>query len=441
MVYAVFVNGIANFGLTLGYERNFFEYTSEKDRGGLLFGIVLFVLTCFGVFGSLTYLFRTQLSEWIIGSKDHGMVLFWSYCGASMMTLKLYFLTYLKNSENAKSFVKFSIVESVGLVSFSLFLIAFLKVGVIGLPLGQFLASGVVFMALTIRFISHVPFSVNLQGLKSSLKLSLPLTPRIFFGVIGNHFDKYMIGLLNTVGGVGIYNLGQKVANILFTFMTALQNVFSPQVYQRMFNMEPNEGAKSIGKYLTPFLYFSIAGGFLLALFSEELIMLLTPAEYHGAIDVVGVLALLYGTYFFGKQPQLVYAKKTGLISILTLVGIALNVIFNVPFIYLWGVMGAAWGTLLAGLISGTISFVYSQRHYYIQWEYKNLVAIFLIFSIGTLTSMYLRNLELTYLLRLSHKLIFFGVFLLLGNKIGIINRQGFRLVKGLIAPTASKAS
>ena len=45
-----------------------------------------------------------------------------------------------------------------------------------------------------------------------------------------------MINLLGTLGGVGIYEIGQKLSNSIFIFMTALQQIFSPNVYKKMFS-------------------------------------------------------------------------------------------------------------------------------------------------------------------------------------------------------------
>ena len=299
-IYASFAIGISNLGLTIGFERNFFENKEEKFRTSLLYSILLFVIVTFIALGAFTFLFKAKLSEWIIGSPDHSNLLFWSYCTAGIMSLKSYYLIYFKNSENAKSLTKYTIGDSILMTIFSLFLVTYLRIGIIGLVLGQLLAGIVSFSLLSFIFIKSKPVTFNLVGFKNSLKISLPLTPRIFFGVIGNQFDKYLIGLLNTVGGVGIFSLGQKIANITFTFMTAIQNVFSPVVYSRMFEMG-EEGKKSIGKYLTPFLYVSLFIGILVSLFSEEIIILLTPISYHGAIDIAIILSMLYGTYFFGS--------------------------------------------------------------------------------------------------------------------------------------------
>ncbi len=433
-VYAIFVNGVANFGLTIGYERNFFEHKETNNVAGLLYSTLLFVIIAFIICGFLTYLFKYQLSKWIIGSSNHADILFWSYCSTGIMGLKTYYLTYFKNTENAKAFVWYTIDESLIGVLLSLFMVAYLRIGVIGLVWGQLLASLIIFSVLSFRFIRFLPVAFDRKALRDSLKISLPLTPRIFFGVIGNQFDKYMIGLLNTVGGVGVYNIGQKVANIVFTYMTAIQNVFSPQVYKRMFELG-EDGGESVGRYLTPFLYISIAIGLMISLFSEEIIFILTPESYHGAIEIVTILSMLYGSYFFGKQPQLIYTKKTHVTSILTIVSIGLNIIINIPFIMKWGAIGAAWGTLLAGLISGIVSFVVSQHYYEIKWEYGKVASIFLIFFGSAITMILLRNYGIYYGIRISIKMAALIGYLYLGIRLEVITRENYMLVKNMIIP------
>lgn len=434
-VYAIFINGISNFGLTIGYERNFFENKEKIKRAGLLFSTLLFVISTFTFFAIITFIFKEPLSKLIIGSEKYSYILFWSYCSTGMTSFKAFFLIYLKNTENAKAHVWYTIDENLVGVVLSLFMVAYLKLGVLGLIWGPLIASASVFIVLSIRFIRELPLVFNKELLMESLKISLPLTPRIFFGVIGNQFDKYMIGLLSSVGGAGIYNLGQKIANIVFTFMTAIQNVFAPQVYKRMFEMDKEAGGKSIGIYLTPFIYISISGALMVSLFSEEIIILLTPESYHGAIEIVSILSMLFATYFFGKQPQLTYAKKTSITSWLTLVGIVFNILINIPFIYFWGMIGAAYGTLLAGLISGSISFIVSQRYYEIKWEYSKVIAIYCSYFVFTFITIFLRNFHLDYEIRLFMKAVFIGSFLILGIRLGYFSKQNFGLLKSMLIP------
>ncbi|MBN2245141.1 MAG: polysaccharide biosynthesis C-terminal domain-containing protein, partial [Candidatus Aminicenantes bacterium] len=234
-----------------------------------------------------------------------------------------------------------------------------------------------------------------------------------------------------SIGGVGIYSIGQNVASIVFTYMTAIQNVFSPQVYRKMFDLG-EKGGEAVGRYLTPFAYISISVALMISLFGEEVMTILTPRSFHGAIDILIILTMFYGSMFFGKQPQLIFAKKTYMTSLLTMVSILLNIGINIPFIMRWGAIGAAWGTFLSGLISGSISFVVSQYYYKIEWEYKKIGAIFFILFSSAISMILLRNMSVDYTIRLIVKCVFIIAYVYLGAKIGVITTENLLLVKNI---------
>ena len=138
----------------------------------------------------------------------------------------------------------------------ALALVGWLGTGVLGLVWGP-LFSGTVIVALLLkRFLVILPPRLSWKILKDSMKVSYPLTPLALLGVLRTQFDKYMIALLNTTGGVGIYSVAQRITHVIFMYMTAIQNVFQPQVYKQMFDSGEAAG-KSIGKYLTPKLFIS----------------------------------------------------------------------------------------------------------------------------------------------------------------------------------------
>lgn len=430
-VYAVFMSGLINFGLSIGYERNFFEYQDRKRTAQLLYSTLAFVLTAYALGIILTYVFKAELAGWVIGSADYHNLLFWAFCSTSLTSFKGYYLTYFKNTENARAFVWYTIDETILGILLSLAFVVYFRIGVIGLVYGQLLAGLIVFSALLFRFFRLLPPDFNWRVLRDALKLSYPLTPRIFLGVVGSQFDKYVIGLMGTTGGVGVYSIGQNVAYSVFMFMTAIQNVFSPQVYKRMFEFG-DKGGQAVGEYLTPFAYISILFGLLISLFSEEIIFILTPKSYQDVADIVIILSMLYGSYFFGKQPQLIFAKKTFITSILTVLSIVLNVAINIPFILKWGAIGAAWGTLTAGILSGTISFAISQKYYEIKWEYRKIGAIFLIFFGASIVIFLLRHAMVPYGFRVIFKGTVLAGYLYLGMKLNILSKQNYFLIKNI---------
>lgn len=432
-VYAIFVNGLANFGMTVAYDRNYFQYRgSRTETSKLLYSTLSFVVLNFVFLAALTYFFQTRLSMFIMGSGEHGNILFWAICAQFFVGVNYYYLAYFKNSEVAKRFVGYTIAGTLINLVVVLFLVVYFRVGVIGIVYAHAFSAGIIFIILSLKFVTILTPSWDKVIFLESLRISYPLTPRIFLGVIGTQFDKYMIRLLASVGSTGVYSIGQRIAYLVFSFMTAIQNVFAPQVYKRMFDLRKKGGA-AVGRYLTPFAYVTVALALVIALFSEEVITVLTPKSYHGAVNIVTILAMFYGSMFFGKQPQLIFAKKTAVTSLLTLVSVGLNVALNIPFIMKWGIIGAAWGTLLAGLISGSISFAVSQHYYEIKWEYKKIGSIFFVFFTSAILMILMRHFSVAYEIRLILKCASVFSYIYLGIKLKVITVENYTLIKNMI--------
>jgi O-antigen/teichoic acid export membrane protein len=420
-VYAIFMNGISNFGLITGFERHFFETRDELKKIKLLYSIVLFVIVCSILFLLFTFAIENFVLINIFKVYGYKNILTLAFVANAISSLKLYFLSYFKNSNNAKSFALYSIDETLFSSIFSLIFVFYFKYNIYGFILGQLISAILVFAFLIIRFSRINPICFDLGSLKSALKISLPLTPKVFLGILNNQLDKYFISILSTVGGVGIYNIAQKIANSAFTFMTAIQNIFSPRVYRLMFEMESIKAGKYIGLYLTPFYYLSVFFALLVSLFSEELIYILYPTNYYSAIDITSVFTILYVSYFFSKHPQIIYSKKTWLSSFLFVISLILNFVIGIPFTKLWGPIGAAWGSVFSGITWGAIYFYVSQKCFYIEWEKKKLIIISFVFIFSTISLLLSRTYQIDYIYKLMLKIFFLLTFLYIGYYYKII--------------------
>ncbi len=251
-----------------------------------------------------------------------------------------------------------------------------------------------------------------------------------------------MIGLLTTVGGVGIYSVGQKIATVIFTFTTSLQNVFSPRVYQKMFDGREASRAE-IGRYLLPFEYVIVFLALVIALFSEEIIWLFVPVQFYPAIDIIIILSLFYVVLFFAKvnADQIVFAKKTLLITVLVVSAGVLNVIFNIPFIHQWGAMGAASATFLSRALVGILIFKIAQRYYRIDWPVREMVMIFGIFIFSAITLLIMRHFAVFYPLRLCFKIMVFIGYFYAGYQSHLLTKENFGILLTLIVPQTKISS
>ncbi|MDP8212378.1 MAG: oligosaccharide flippase family protein [Candidatus Zapsychrus exili] len=122
-IYAILLSGIANFGLTLSYERNFFQYQDKRKASELFYSTLIFVLVAFLIATVFTYVFKKPMSKIFIGSEDYGFLLLWVFLARGVASFKQYFLIYFKNSTKAKDFTIYTINETFLAAALSCFLL------------------------------------------------------------------------------------------------------------------------------------------------------------------------------------------------------------------------------------------------------------------------------------------------------------------------------
>ena len=438
LIYAIFMCGLANFGVSLVFERNYFQYRDNPEKlAQLLYSSLVFIMTNFALLAGITYLFKENISEFLTGSDQYDILIMTAFAANFFSgTANNLFFAYFKNAEKATIYTKYKILSTVLYFIISLILVAYMRVGVIGIVMAQLITGVSTFLLFMYSLLKELPFSLNKNILFKTVKISYPLIPGAFNKIIHTEFDKYMISLMVTLNSVGVYYIGKKISELSFTFMTAVENVFNPQVYQRLFGQH-DQGSESIGKYLTPFLYVAIFVALLIALFSEELMTILTPTSYHAAIPIITILSMYFGFFFFAKinSVQLIYMKKSHIVTVLGFVTIGLNVGLNIPFIMMFGAVGAAWGTMLAGLISGTIKLLVAQHYYKINYERNKIAWIMGTFFIGATVIAFMNLLDIPYFWSLTVKIIFLAFYLNLGIYYKIITKENYREIGSIFRP------
>jgi len=429
LAFASVVVGFCQLSLLDVYERNFFVYTTEKERTQLLFTIISFVSSIMLIAGIIIYFYKGYLAAWIVQNKIYGLMMLFTFVGLTMQTNCNYYLSFLKNIGNAKLNVSITLATSLLSVILNIYFVSILKIGPLGLALGLLISNAIIFITVTIYFIIRIKFSLNPSLLISSLKLSLPLVPTKFVSIVMKQFDKYIISVITSVGGAGIYALSQRISSISFLFMTAIQKVYGPIVYHRMFNKNTKDGDKEIGQYLTPFAYFSVAAALFVSLFSEEALIILAPPEYLKGLSVINILCISFTFGFFTKQPQIMYAGKTVILSVLTFINFIFTVILLYLFVNQFGLIGAAIGYLLVSIIYNALYVWQGQKYYRIDYEWLKLMVIYGMLIFMSISILILHTWEIAYFNRLIIKFIYLGIFMGLGMYFKIITKSNLLLI------------
>ncbi len=426
-IYTNFAVGVANLGLLVGYERNFFIYEkSRRQSAELISSAQSFVFLNLLILTLIVYAFQAELSLFITSTEKSNNLLIILLVASSISSLSQYYLTYFKNSSLVKSYVKFTIFQVAIYFCFAIFLLFTTSLKVMSLAYAMLISQLLTFILLFFTVSKSIKPSFNRLMLKEVFKISFPLTPRVFFGVLNTQFDKIMLGLIGLTESVGIYSVGQKISYFIFQFMTALGKVFQPEVYRKLFANKQNTHEEEIDNYIFPFFYFSILVALLVILFSQEFVYIIFPNEYSSAALIIIILSLYYAALFFGKITgnQLIYAKKTHLTSLLMLVGIIINAAFNIPFILKWGMTGAAWATTIAGILMGFIGYFVAQRYAKIIWQWKKFWMIYLVLLLGAVFNLidYGDLLPTSYYSTLIINLLILFIYIVIGFKLNILN-------------------
>lgn len=426
IVYGTISVAIANAGLLSIYQRNFFEINTEK-RKNLLFSNIAFIISMLILLSLLSYYIFDFVS---ILLDINSISVKWLLVGLNFIgiqSLNQFFFETLKNTYKAKEYSIVQFLEKLIGFLFSLLFIVHYEFKFEGILLGQLISVIILFLYF---FLTQFDFSTRFSPglMKSSLRLSIPLSVTNLVKVFGNQSDKYMIGYFNAVSGVGIYDIAQKIANLSFIFSTAIQNVYSPKVYEKLFSDQTNRFSE-IGHYLTPFFFIVCFFSFVLSIFSEEIILIFTTEEYVMAMPIIMLLTILYCTHFMTKQPQLIFAKKTGLLSKISISVILLNILLNILLIRIYGLFGAAYSTFISGMIYAVVYFYYAQKFVPIHWEKKKLLFIYTFLIIGIIIVFTTFNLNLTYIFRLILKIFMVLLYLFLTVYLNIIDRKTIHII------------
>ncbi len=422
-VFSGIIFGIINFGLPISYERNFFEEKLNEKSAELIYSILTYIWVSFIFFSIIFFFSRNIVSFHLFGSKNYGLLLLFSYFAIGISSIKNYYLIYFKNNLNSTSFLKYSIDDTVLTLLLSVFFVYYLRVGVIGLIYSQLISGSAVLIFLTYNFLKIESYKFDYKMLLKSMKISLPLTPKIFVGILGKSIDKIILNIFNSTNGVGLISIANRFSNLSFTFLTSIENIYSPKTYKLMFeNKDEKKGGILIGILLTPYIYISVFICMVIAFVSYEVLWMLTPNEFHPAANLVVILGMYTSILFFGKIPQLMYKKKAYVITIISIMTVGIGFVFTYILAYKFLIIGAALGTFISGIITGCLYFFYSQKAYKIYWETEKIISFYFTFFLGGTILIAGDLVGISYHYLAAIKVLVFSVYILLGFNYKIVS-------------------
>jgi len=367
--------------LNLGQSQAYLRYYSHEDykrtRKELLFNlllIILFVIICFGVLGSI---FLKNIS-----SVFSDPLQFYKYFRlliiiVSLRILNLLFFSVLRAWEKSMIYTMGNVGKFLIVLIANIYFIAFLKKGVSGILFSYILGETILIIMFLIIIVPTLRLRLNIPLIKECLFFGLPFIFTALAGMLLNMGDRYLLKILVNYKEVGLYSLGYKLAGFLNIFL--IQS-FSLSFLPLAYRIYGKKGDKTYySKMLTYFLFVLFWMGLLLAVFSKEVIILIAlNQDYWQAYTVVPLIVFAY--IISGAKHVvsmgLYLKKKSGIMALNTILAALLNIILNLFLIPNFKMMGAAVATIISYGFLFIITLSRSQRYYLIPFELKRILLL-----------------------------------------------------------------
>ncbi len=258
----------------------------------------------------------------------------------------------------------------------------FCKDRLFGRIMGAEITNTVVYFIVFIYVMYKGRRIIDFKAWKYAAAYSIPIIPHLLSNIILGSSDKTMITKMVGKEANGIYSLAYSGGLIVSTLMTCFNQAMVPWLFEKL-HAGDTDTIKKVNRYYILGFSIIVIGS---VLFAPELIWILGGDKYAEAAYIVPPIMLGYGFKFAYTNYVNVeqYEKKTGIISIGTLIAAGFNVGANLLFIPIYGFEAAAY-TTLAGFVLLFLIHYFISRKYGFTRVYDNKYTFVVLFIMTVL--------------------------------------------------------
>lgn len=372
-----------------------------------------FILTTYALFNVIALFFYPQLAALVLNEHGHtrlfSLAVWTLTCNFIFYFLQSQLIWQLRSRQNAISAIVYTIITASLTVTF----LYELKWGVAAVFMAQLVAAcaGICLSFFFARESFGYVFDTKI--LKKLVIFSLPLVPSTLavYGML--YVDRYIINCFLSLDEVGLYSIAFKLASTIGLMTASVQTALTPLIYTHY--QEPETPAK-IAVLFRYFLLIGLTAITALSIFAPELMKFFTQPAYYKAAQLVPFL--LMSVYFSGIlnfSPGVFVKNRTILIVYINLAMFAANVLLNILLVKAFGVVGAAFATMLSSLLYFGLYQAIGNRMYRIPHSWPSLIGSFCC-CCGAILFISMIHMENTVVKCLILILTFISMFAMLSN-------------------------
>jgi O-antigen/teichoic acid export membrane protein len=363
--------------LQLGIASAFFRfYFDEKEDAGKLtvvrtsFWFTMAMATLGLVLGVV---FANPIGHWIGLGHDPwlvraGAVGLWAQTNYQQLT------NLFRAEERSTAFAIASVANVLVTVAAMVVFVAVFHWGAVGLVVGNFTGTLVVYVALVAYRTEQLGLEFDRTLFRRMQHFGMPLVPSALALWAINFIDREFVVWYKGKTEVGIYSAAVKIASVITFVMIAFRTAWPAFAYSIEDEREAKRTYAFVLTYLLAFAsWVALALGGLAPWWTH---LLTGSAKYVRAEKGVALLAFA-GAVYAGYTVLAIgsgRARKTQLNWVVTGVGAAANIGLNFWLIPRWGMVGASISTLAAYVVLFAGMTVYAQHVYPVAYQWRRVI-------------------------------------------------------------------
>ncbi len=341
--------------------------------------------------------------------------------------------------EKAKILVVITFLTSTFSVAVTLLFVIHYRLGATGALSGILAGTVLTYLCHLYHFRKMLVLKFDKDMFLENLKFGIPAIPHGLGGYLFLFSDRIILEKFVPLSVIGVYSIADTFSILLKHIVNSFDLSIRP-IFMKKCLGSISDGVDFAQRMSRVWFIGLGAAYFAICFFGELIIKLMTPQEFHGAVNLLPILALCYvlrGIYIFPLY-TFYFQKKTKYLSAITLPSGLLNIIFNFILIPLIGVYGAALTTLGSFVFNLTFARIYSKNTFRINFSPQSILALVLLcaFTIIPHWIIPFDNLALRMVLKLAMFLSI--IFVMLALDIGGIRGMFKKIfLKGSLLFTA----
>ena len=305
----------------------------------------------------------------------------------------------LRANEKPRQYILLSLLNVLLLMGFNIYFVAYKEMGIIGVLIGNIIASGGLLFATLPIIIKNFSFkAISRPALREVLKFGLPFFPAGIFTMIMELSDRYLLDWLADTSAVGLYSAGNKLGMFGLLLVMGFNMGWTPYFLKTGKNNDAPQTFARISTYFLGLVGFFIV---IISIWISEVVQIRISnttffgEEFWSSMQVVPIILL--GYYFFGlyvlQLPGIFMTKKTKWVPLFRGTGAALTILVNILLIPIFGIVGAASAKAIAFFGMSVSIFLFNQKHYPIPYLWRGILfpVIYLIIIILVPMGLYLK--------------------------------------------------